>query len=68
MSQSRTRLLSYALRLLNLRERFSGEVENKLYLKAEELKIDDPIALIDQIIFDLKKINFLDDKSFLLPS
>ena len=65
MSQQRTRLLSYALRLLNLRERFAGEIEKKLYKKAEELKIDDQVALIDQIISDLKKDKFLDDQKLL---
>lgn len=62
MSQLRSSLLSYALRLLNIRERFSGELEKKLYQKAEDLKIDDPVALIDQIIQDLKKDKFLNDQ------
>ena len=62
MSQSRSSLLSYALRLLNIRERFSGELEKKLYQKAEDLKIADPVALIDQIIQDLKRDKFLDDQ------
>lgn len=65
MSQSRNSLLSYALRLLNIRERFSGEIQKKLFEKAEELKIDDPVALIDQIILDLKKDKFLDDQKLL---
>jgi len=62
MSVSRNSLLSYALRLLNIRERFSGEIEKKLYQKAETLKIADPVTLIDQIIEDLKKDKFLDDQ------
>jgi len=65
MSQSRNSLLSYALRLLNVRERFSGEIEKKLYKKAEDLKIADSVTLIDQIILDLKKDKFLDDQKLL---
>ncbi len=65
MSNQRNSLLSYALRLLNLRARFTPEIESKLLKKAVELNISDPENLINQIITDLTKDSFLnDDKLF----
>lgn len=62
MSNQRSSLLSYALRLLNLRARFTSEIEDKLLEKAAELDISGPENLINQIITDLTKDGFLNDK------
>lgn len=62
MSNQRSSLLSYALRLLNLRARFTPEIEGKLLEKAVELNIPDPENLINQIITDLTKDGFLNDE------
>lgn len=65
MSNQRSSLLSYALQLLNLRARFTPEIEGKLFEKAVEFNIASPENLINQIIADLTKDGFLnDDKLF----
>jgi|SRR3989339_543614 len=61
-SDIRQSLMRYAARLLSARPYFSSRLEEKLLLRAEKLQLTEAGPVIDQIISDLKKNKFLDDR------
>lgn len=58
-------LTEIAIRYLSYRPRFKAEVVNRLAKKALELKIKDPLTLINQIINSLEESGFIDDAKLL---
>lgn len=62
-AEIRQQLLAYAVRLINLRPRFSAEIECKLQNRASQQKWGDQTTLINQIIKLLTRDGFLNDAS-----
>lgn len=61
-SNQRSSLLKYASRILSYRPYFRFKLREKLFLQAQKLNFENPEAIIDSLLDDLKKSGYLNDQ------